>query len=67
MFFVALISKFAFSLLMVDAVLVYPFHYCLEVLDIVVWIKVFVVRFGHLWDNFGVEGVLSSSAEVTSS
>ena len=37
MFFVAFFSKFACSLVMVDAVFVYPFHYFLELLDIVVW------------------------------
>ena len=37
MLFVTSFSKFACSLLIVDAVLVYPIHYCLEVLDNVVW------------------------------
>ena len=39
MLFVASVSKFASSLLMVDAVLVYTFHCCFEVLDIVVCCK----------------------------
>ena len=50
MLFVTSFSKFACSLLIVDAVLVYPIHYCLEVLDNVVWRSVC----GKVWRWGGV-------------
>ena len=58
MLFVASVSKFASSLLMVDAVLVYTFHDWFEVLDFVVWrivcCKVWLYGLGQLWRWGGV-------------